>query len=45
MTDNVARNVDLPLAFVQIPKTEYETQNHGSKHQIHTPNLLQDDRW
>ena len=27
MTDNVARNVDLSVAFVQIPNTEYETQN------------------
>ena len=44
MTDNVARNVDSPLAFVQIPNTEYETQTHAPKHQMHTPNLLQDDR-
>ena len=44
MNDNLARNVDLPLAFVQIPNTEYETQNHAPKHQMHTPNLLQDDR-
>ena len=27
MTDNVARNVDLSVAFAQIPNTEYETQN------------------
>ena len=48
ITDNMAHNVDLPLTFVRMksvpPNTEYKTPKHASKHQTHTPNLLQDDR-